>query len=68
MYKKIMIIAGILTFMFNGNVFGQEKIATYNSVYLSKLLKFKQVNLTRKEILIITLIASLQTLQVVKHR
>jgi hypothetical protein len=24
MYKKIMIITGILTFMFNGNVFGQE--------------------------------------------
>ena len=24
MYKKIMIIAGIMTFMFNGNVFGQE--------------------------------------------
>jgi hypothetical protein len=36
MYKKIMIIAGILAFMFNGNVFGQEKIATYNSAYLSK--------------------------------
>lgn len=36
MYKKIMIIAAILTFMFNGNVFGQEKIATYNSTYLSK--------------------------------
>jgi hypothetical protein len=31
-----MIIAGILTFMFNGNVFGQEKIAEYNSTYLSK--------------------------------
>lgn len=36
MYKKIMIIAGILTFMFNGNVMGQEKIASYNSAYLSK--------------------------------
>ena len=36
MYKKIMIIVGIFAFMFNGNVFGQEKIATYNSAYLSK--------------------------------
>lgn len=36
MYKKIMIIAGILSFMFNGNVFGQEKIATYNSTFFSK--------------------------------
>lgn len=36
MYKKIMIIAGILTFITNVNVSGQEKIATYNSAYLSK--------------------------------
>jgi hypothetical protein len=36
MYKKIMIIAGIFTLMFNTNVLGQEKIATYNSSYLSK--------------------------------
>ncbi|WP_291101309.1 MULTISPECIES: hypothetical protein [unclassified Flavobacterium] len=41
MYKKIMIIAGIMTYMFNGNVFGQEKIATYNSAYFSKTFEIQ---------------------------
>lgn len=36
MNKKIMIIAGFMFFAININVFGQEKIATYNSAYLSK--------------------------------
>ena len=36
MYKKIMMIAGFMTFICNGNVLCQEKIATYNSAYLSK--------------------------------
>jgi len=36
-----MIIAGIMTYMFNGNVFGQEKIATYNSAYFSKTFEIQ---------------------------
>jgi hypothetical protein len=35
MYKKIMIIAGFITFIGNGSVLGQEKIANYNSAFLS---------------------------------
>jgi hypothetical protein len=36
MNKKIMIIAGFMFLAISINVFGQEKIATYNSAYFSK--------------------------------
>lgn len=48
MNKKIMIIAGIIFFTITTNVFGQEKIAIYNSVYLSKNFDIEAVKPNEK--------------------
>lgn len=48
MYKKIMIIAGFMFLAININVLGQEKIATYNSSYLSKNFEIQAGKLNEK--------------------